>query len=220
MLNPYEALGVMPGASDEEIKKAYRALSRKYHPDANINNPNKAQAEEKFKQVQQAYDQIMKEKQQNYSYGGYGYNYGNTGSGTYGYGGNRTYGGYASGSGNDSVEMQAAANYIANRHYAEALHALDSVPLTDRGARWYYYCAVANAGVGNNVTAKEQIDQAVALEPSNLEYRRFQQHLDFGGTWYRHMGQGYEPPYAGTGSWCFSMLFLNMLCNCCCFRPC
>lgn len=54
---------------DEEIKKAYRSLSRKYHPDANVNNPNKAQAEEKFKEVQQAYDQIMKEKQQGSGYG-------------------------------------------------------------------------------------------------------------------------------------------------------
>ena len=61
MFDPYQVLGISRGASDEEIKKAYRNLSRKYHPDANINNPNKAQAEEKFKQVQQAYDQIMKD---------------------------------------------------------------------------------------------------------------------------------------------------------------
>ena len=63
MIDPYQVLGVSRSASDDEIKKAYRSLSRKYHPDANINNPNKDQAEEKFKQVQQAYDQIMKEKQ-------------------------------------------------------------------------------------------------------------------------------------------------------------
>ena len=62
MADPYKILGVSRDASDEEIKKAYRALSRKYHPDANINNPNKAQAEEMFKTVQQAYNQIMKEK--------------------------------------------------------------------------------------------------------------------------------------------------------------
>ena len=137
MLNPYEVLGVSPGASDEEIKKAYRSLSRRYHPDANVNNPNKAQAEERFKQVQQAYDQIMKEKQQGYSYGGRGYGYGNAGSGTYGYGSNRTYGGYSSGKGADSIEMQAAANYIANRHYAEALNVLNSVAEAQRGAaRW------------------------------------------------------------------------------------
>ena len=60
--NPYEVLGVSPAATDEEIKKAYRALSRKYHPDANINSPNKAEAEERFKEVQQAYDQIMMEQ--------------------------------------------------------------------------------------------------------------------------------------------------------------
>ena len=60
MFDPYSVLGVSRDASDEEIKKAYRKLSRKYHPDANINNPNKAQAEEKFKEVQQAYEQIKK----------------------------------------------------------------------------------------------------------------------------------------------------------------
>ena len=64
MTDPYQVLGVSRSASDEEIKKAYRTLSRKYHPDANVNNPNKDQAEERFKQVQQAYDLIMKENQQ------------------------------------------------------------------------------------------------------------------------------------------------------------
>ena len=63
MGNPYDILGLSPGATDEEIKKAYRALSRKYHPDANVNNPNKEQAEERFKEIQQAYNQIMQEKQ-------------------------------------------------------------------------------------------------------------------------------------------------------------
>ena len=220
MSNPYEVLGVRPGASDEEIKKAYRALSRKYHPDANVNNPAKEQAEEKFKQVQQAYDQIMKEKQQGYSYGGNGYGYGSTGSGTYGYGSNRTYGGYSSGRENESIELKAAENYILNRHYAEALNVLNSISESERDARWYYYGAVANAGAGNNVTAKQQIERALELEPSNMEYRQFQQHLEFGGTWYHSMGQEYRRPYMGTGNWCMSMLFLNMLCNCCCFRPC
>ena len=46
-MDPYNVLGIMPGATDEEIKKAYRNLSRKYHPDANVNNPNKLQAEER-----------------------------------------------------------------------------------------------------------------------------------------------------------------------------
>ena len=81
MLDPYSVLGVSRSATDEEIKKAYRKLSRKYHPDANINNPNKEQAEEKFKEVQRAYEQIMKEREYGSaggSSGGYG-NYGGFG---------------------------------------------------------------------------------------------------------------------------------------------
>ena len=54
MTDPYQVLGVSRDASKEEIKKAYRKLSKKYHPDANINNPNKEQYEEKFKEIQQA----------------------------------------------------------------------------------------------------------------------------------------------------------------------
>ena len=80
MMDPYSVLGVSRSATDEEVKKVYRNLSRKYHPDANVNNPNKAQAEEKFKQVQAAYDQIMRERQQGTSgYSGYG---AGTGSGS------------------------------------------------------------------------------------------------------------------------------------------
>lgn len=88
MTDPYQVLGVSRSASDEEIKKAYRTLSRKYHPDANVNNPNKDQAEERFKQVQQAYDLIMKEKQQgtsgSYSYGAGSADGRSAGTGSYG----------------------------------------------------------------------------------------------------------------------------------------
>lgn len=214
MMNSYQVLGVSPSASDEEIKKAYRTLSRKFHPDANVNNPNKALAEEKFKEVQQAYDQIMKEKQQGSSYGGsYGYNKSGS-TNNNGYSGNRSYS-----AGNDSPQMQAAANYIANRYYAEALNVLNGIPFSERRARWYYYSAMANQGAGNNIMAKEHAQRAVEMEPSNMEYRQFLQHLEFGGTWYTNMGSNYDRPYSSAGNWCLSMLCLNMLCNCCCFRP-
>ena len=99
MTDPYSVLGVPRSASDEEIKKAYRTLSRKYHPDANINNPNKDRAEEMFKQVQQAYSQIMKEREAGSGYGAYG-NQG-YGSGSSGYGGAGGYGSSSSGYGYD-----------------------------------------------------------------------------------------------------------------------
>ena len=77
MTDPYSVLGIPRNASDEEIKKAYRSLSRKYHPDANINNPDKDKAEARFKDVQQAYQQIMREKE----YGSSGYGQGSQGQG-------------------------------------------------------------------------------------------------------------------------------------------
>lgn len=214
MIDPYQVLGVSRGASDEEIKKAYRALSRKYHPDANINNPNREQAEEKFKEVQQAYDQIMKEKQQG---GGYSYGYGQAAGANrgYSYGGNRSY--YQNQS--DSPKMQAAANYIANHHFAEAINVLNGIPFGERKARWYYFSAIANQGAGNNIIAMDHAKRAVEMEPSNMEYRQFLQHLQYGGTWYTNMGSEYDRPYSSAGNWCLSMLFLNMLCNCCCCRP-
>ena len=70
--NPYEVLGISPNASNDEVKKAYRDLSRKYHPDSYVDNPLAGLAEEKFKEVQEAYDKIMKERD-----GGYQSGYGN-----------------------------------------------------------------------------------------------------------------------------------------------
>jgi molecular chaperone DnaJ len=237
MTDPYQVLGISRDASDEEIKKAYRALSRKYHPDANVNNPNKAQAEEKFKEVQQAYDQIMKAKQNGGAYDGSGSTYRNSAgssSGTNGgwyeqedpFGGFGPFGGfygryYRSGSSSgrgDSTRMQAAANYINNRYYKEALHVLNDIPFSERTGRWYYYSAMANNGVGNNATAIEHIKRAVDLEPSNTEYRQFQQYMNSGGTWYSSMGGGYDRPNTSAGRFCLSFFFLQFLCSCC-FRP-
>ena len=126
MIDPYSILGVDRNASDDEIKKAYRKLSRKYHPDANINNPNKEQAEEKFKQVQQAYEQIMREKEQGSGYGSYGG----------GFGGFSGFSGQTENSYQDeeAIRRQAAANYIQSGHYREAMNVLQS--LKQRNGQW------------------------------------------------------------------------------------
>ena len=161
MIDPYSVLGVSRNASDDEIKKAYRRMSRKYHPDANINNPNREQAEEKFKQVQQAYEQIMREREQ-------GSSYGNSYSG---FGG---FGDYSGNSGNayqdeESVRRQAAANYIQSGHYREAMNVLQS--LSQHTGQWYYLSSMANMGLGNNVNALSDIREAVRLEPDNMQYQ-------------------------------------------------
>lgn len=206
VLDPYQVLGLSRGASDEEIKKAYRTLSRKYHPDANINNPNKAQAEEKFKQVQQAYDQIMKEKEQ----GAYGGAYG--GYGDFGFGG---YQGRQSQANSDYENyMRAAANYIQTRHYKEALNVLNS--MQERDALWYYYSAVANHGAGNNVAALEHAKRAADMEPGNYQYRQLVEQLEGSGMWYRDMQGPYREYTMGGSDLCLKLCIANMICNCCC----
>lgn len=210
-------------ASTEEIKKAYRTLSRKYHPDANINNPNKAEAEEKFKQVQQAYKQIMEEKENgtssyssqgsyggSYGSGGYGGSYGNGG-----YGGN--YGGYNYGSSTEDAELRAAANYLNNMRYQEAMRVLNNI--SRHNAQWYYLHAIANAGLGNNISAVQDAQTAVNMEPDNMQYRQLLSQLQGGGQWYTDMGQGYGYERAGgdMGKWCCECLAINAMCNCCCY---
>ena len=62
MRDPYSVLGVSPNASDEEVKKAYRELARKYHPDNYQNNPLADLAEEKMKEINEAYETITKQR--------------------------------------------------------------------------------------------------------------------------------------------------------------
>lgn len=224
MEDPYKVLGVSRDASTDEIKKAYRKLSRKYHPDANINNPNKDQAEEMFKQVQQAYKQIMDEKDgktsgyqgqtqgQSQGYGGYG-----------GFGGFGGFGGYGQqqdrhtyGNSEEDVQMRAAANYINNRMFSEAMNVLNNI--SGRTAYWYYLHAMANYGLGNNINAVQDAQQAVNLEPDNFQYRQLLQQLQGGGEWYTNMGQdyGYDRQDNNWGSWCCQCLACNAALNCCC----
>lgn len=221
-MDPYQVLGVSRNASEDEIKKAYRNLSRKYHPDSNINNPNKEQIEEKFKQVQQAYQAIMNERQGKggtYGSGGASGGYGDFG-GFGGYGGFGGFGGYGranqggSYESEDDVRMRAAENYVRSGSYREALNVLNS--LSNRNGRWYYLSAIANAGMGNNVTALEHARTAVSKEPNNMQYRNLLQQLESGGSWYREMGSDYGDVFTMDGSACTRMCFGMMLCNLCC----
>ena len=206
MIDPYSILGVDRNASDDEIKKAYRKLSRKYHPDANINNPNKEQAEEKFKQVQQAYEQIMREKEQGSGYGSYGG----------GFGGFSGFSGQTENSYQDeeAIRRQAAANYIQSGHYREAMNVLQS--LKQRNGQWYYLSSMANMGLGNNVNALNDIREAVRQEPDNAQYRMLLQQMEGGGTWYQEQ----QNPFGGMPSdgsdYCMKLCLANLACNLCC----
>ena len=196
--NPYKILDVSPNATNEEIKKAYRELSRKYHPDSYVDNPLAGLAEEKFKEVQEAYEQIMKERE-----GGYNPYSSSNGSSTY------SQSSYSSE--DNSAEMNVVYSYLAARRYREALNILSGI--SNRSARWYYYSAVANANTGNNIMAFDHAQQAMQMDPGNQEYVNLYNQLQWQGQRYNNgrynNGGGYN-----AGNLCCDLWCADSLCEC------
>ena len=194
-MNPYEVLGVSRNASIDEIKRAYKELSRKYHPDSYVGNPLSSLAEEKFKQVQEAYDAIMKEKNGDFNYTD---NYNNSG--------------YSNG---ESGEMAEVYNLLGRRAYSQALSLLDSMP--NRNAKWYYYSAIAQVGLGNNLRGMEYARMAVSMEPNNIEYQNLVNRLSFQGNRYgevRNVYRGGRSGFDDASDLCCKLWLADSLCEC------
>ena len=151
-MNPYQILGISPSASDDEVKKAYRTLSKKYHPDANIGNPHQAEYTEKFKEVQNAYKTIMDERKKGFRQQSYG---------------SQTTGGYQY-HGNDQEAYQEASGFIQGGRYQEALNVLNQIQ--NKTGIWFYLAALAENSLGNNIRAQEYAQTAVQMEPMNMQY--------------------------------------------------
>lgn len=201
--DPYKVLGLDRNASDEDVKRAYRALAKKYHPDL---NPGDQEAARKMQEVNEAYDQIKnpeKYARQSNPYGGSPY-------GSYGYGGYQER--QSQSSGGDQYQT-SAEQYIRFRRWSEALNALQNSQ--NRNARWYYLSALANDGLGNQVTALEHMRRAVSMEPDNQEYLWALDQLENGGSAYRSQAGNFGG-FSFGGSPCGSLCICYLMQLFCC----
>lgn len=190
MSDPYETLGLKPGASDEEVKRAYKQMAKKYHPDVTGNDPAAAQ---KMQEVNAAYDAIINKKNTYSQSSGYsyGYNYANQEDEE------------------EPNEMKAAANFINARRYRDALNALSFLPQEKRNARWYYLSSIAKAYSGDTNGAYADISIAIQREPNNLQYHAFLDRLRGGWTSYETKSSSYAPTRNSFFSCCLPLLLLN-----------
>ena len=199
MKDPYSVLGVSQSASDDEIKKAYRELARKYHPDNYQNNPLADLAEEKMKEINEAYDAITKQRT-----GGGGYQQQPSG-GSYG-GGYQS--GYSSSGGAGNPTYARVRNLINAGDLAGAERLLYEVP--QKSGEWYFLSGSIAYRKGWLDEAAQNFTMAVQMEPGNMEYRQALAML-------QQRGGGYRPYGTGTTvdglDCCTTMLCLECLCG-------
>lgn len=169
-MNPYEVLGVSENADEETIKKAYRELVKKYHPDKYVNNPLADLASEKLKQINEAYDMLTSGRAAS-----------GRGSTSGAYGAN-TRGAYST---NGAPSFQTVRVYIQQRRFAEAERMLSGLP---KIAEWYYLSGVIQLNKGWYDMARQNINMAVQMDPTNIEYRQTLNSMN--NTGYRQYSSG------------------------------
>ena len=187
MSDPYGVLGVSPSASDDDVKKAYRDLARKYHPDNYVDNPLADLAQEKMKEINEAYDQITRERA------------GGSKSGTY------QSGGYSGG----SAQYRDVRSAINARNFAYAENLLRQMP--QRDAEWNFLMGSVCAGKGWLDEARGYFQRAVSMDPSNPEYKQALAYVSNASPYRQSAGYAAGPDMCDI---CTGLMCMNMLCRC------
>ena len=206
MTDPYQVLGVSPSSSDEQIKSAYRELARKYHPDNYANNPLADLAQEKMKEINEAYDQIQRQRQHKQSQ-----NYGSSSSG-YGYS-RQSYSGQQSGSQSQFADIR---RLIASNRLSDAEELLEGIPSTQRDAEWNYLRGRIFYSKGWLDQAYSHFVRANQMNPMNAEYQNALNQLMWQRNTGRPSGYGeYRTVQSGGCSGCD--MCSGLICaDCCC----
>ncbi|GHV15548.1 molecular chaperone DnaJ [Clostridia bacterium] len=203
MTNPYEVLEIDINASDDDIKKAYRNLAKKYHPDNFQDNPLSDLASAKMKAINEAYDEIQRERAAGAS--------GNTYS----------TGTFNSGSASASATFTRVRRLINERRFSEADISLNSVAASDRGAEWHFLRGVLLTERGFYFDANKAFETAVNLDPNNSEYRdAFYNIKNRQNNYYQNNGYGNRQNSGGRSGCtgcevCQGLLCADCLCECC-----
>ncbi len=202
-MDPYNELGVSRNASDEEIKKAYRALVKKYHPDKYADNDLKDLASEKLKRVNAAYDEIQRTRQ-------------NKGSA------NNTYGGYGNAGGNNSSYGSGSAKYhqIWQRLQMGDLNGAESLldAITARDAEWYYIKGTILMRRGWYDAARQNFERALNMDPSNNRYRQAYasaSNVGKGGGYGQYQNNRSSGGLDDCCQCCAILSCLDCMCDCC-----
>ena len=195
MNDPYQVLGVSKNATDEEIKKAYRDLARKYHPDNYHDNPLADLAQEKMKEINEAYDMITKSRSSGGGYSG-GYQ-SSSASSSY------------SGAGADELYRARNALNAGNLQFAEQL--LNSCGV--RNAEWNFLMGTLCYRKGWLDDAYRYLQTAVSMDPGNMEYRQAMNQMSRGGASYNPAY--YQQQNAGCDMCdvCTALMRMNMCCG-------